>query len=264
MDVQSGVQESIGRPGVQSVQRAVQLLEALAAAQSPQTMQSLALKLGCSPSTAHRIAVTLAQGNLLEFNPLTKRYSLGVGIAKLAQRRAEQNDLSSIAQPFMDALREKVLETTSLWTRVGDSKVCVACSDGSYTIRQYLQIGTRVPMADLSAGSRVLLADDRPESVRALVSNWYPDMTNDAISDFVASAAAVRTAGLSLVPEENANRVHPDVATMAAPVFDSSGTIVAALVVAGPVTRFTESAMTRASEAVLGCAHSISAALGAV
>ncbi|WP_165497171.1 IclR family transcriptional regulator [Rhodococcus sp. ABRD24] len=248
---------------MQSVQRAIQLLEVLAAAQSPQTMQSLALKLGCSPSTAHRIAVTLAQGNLLEFNPLTKRYSLGVGITKLAQRRAEQIDLGSVAQPYMDELREQVLETTSLWTRAGDSKICVACSDSTYTIRQYLQIGTRVPMADLSAGSRVLLADEDPESLRALMADWYPEMASDEISDFLSSTASVRSTGLSLLPEENANRVHPDVSTMAAPVFDSSGTIVAALVVAGPVTRFTADAMKRAAGAVLGCARDISTALGA-
>ena len=226
-------------------------------------MQSLAHELGCSASTAHRIAVTLAHGDLLEFNPLTKRYSLGVGVTKLAQRRAEQVDIASIAQPYMDDLRERVMETTSLWTRTGDSKVCVACSDGTYTIRQYLQIGTRVVMADLTAGTRVLLADDEPDSVTAMVEAWYPDIEHAELEEFLADVERTRDTGLSMLPEEGANRVHPDVSTMAAPILDGRGAIVAALVVAGPVGRLTAEAMSADAEALRTCAREISVALGA-
>lgn len=256
--------DSVGRSGVKSVQRAIQLLEVLAAANSPQTMQSLASALGCSPSTAHRIAVTLAHGNLLEFNPITKRYSLGVGVTKLAQRRDQQIDLTSIAQPYMDKLREVVRETTSLWTRAGESKVCVACSDGIYSIRQYLQIGTQVSMADLSAGSRILLAHDDAAAVRAMVANWHPDMPASEIENFLVDIAKARSSGLSLLPEENANRVHPDVSTMAAAITDAKGATVATVVVAGPVSRLTAEAMAEDSAALLDCAHAISRVLGAL
>ncbi|GAA1863536.1 IclR family transcriptional regulator [Pseudonocardia ailaonensis] len=255
----------IGRNGVQAVERAVRLLEVLAAAGTPRTMQDLAAELGCSPSTAHRITATLAQSGLLQFNPVTRRYGLGAGITRLAKRRAAQFDLASVAQPFMNELRAATDETVSLWVRSNDAKVCVAVSEGSHEIRQYVAVGTLAPM-ELSPGSRVLMADETRETVR----RWVRGILGEAAAveaaaveaTVLAEVAGVRRTGVVMLSDEPGNRHHPDVATVAAPIFGDGGAIVAALVVAGPNRRFTGDRMRDSREPLKAEALAISSALG--
>ncbi|YCN57651.1 IclR family transcriptional regulator [Rhodococcus erythropolis] len=260
--------EPLGRNGVQSVERAIRLLEILGASRTPQTMLTLADGLGCSPSTAHRIAVTLARAELLQFNPSTKRYSLGVGITRLAQQRGSKSDLPTVAQPFMDDLREAYRETISLWvptTTPKDStpaKACIACSEGSYEIRQYVQIGAVVALTDLSAGSRILLSSMPSEKVEETVRTALGGGQDASIEAVITDIRHVRAGEISRVPSEVGNLSHPDVATMATPIRDESGAIAATIVIAGPLNRFAAEQMDAAESRLRLAARQISEGLG--
>jgi DNA-binding IclR family transcriptional regulator len=251
----------VGRSGIAAVERAVRLLEAVGGSQAPQTMQGLAEVLDCSPSTVHRIVVTLHRAELLQFDPVTKSYSLGVGVARLAHQRSAHVDLAAVARPLMERLRERVHETVSLWIRSGGAKVCVAVAEGSQEIRQVVGVGTQATL-ELSAGSRVLMADHSPGEVRdwARAALGRRDRATEAA--IAADVAAVRAAGVVAVADDDAARLAGDVGTLAAPVFDERGAVVAALVAAGPAVRFDAARMQAAAAPLRRCAEEITAAIG--
>nr|WP_281365503.1 IclR family transcriptional regulator [Nocardioides panzhihuensis] len=251
----------IDKSGVQAVERAIRLLEVLAAADTPQTMQSLADALHCSPSTAHRIVVTLARSDLLEFNPVTKRYSLGVGIARLAQSRATQLDLPSIVQPHLDELKAETGETVTVWTRSEEAMVCVAVREGSHEIRQSVRVGSLATL-ELTAGGRVLMADEDPHALlmwaRRVLGGPEPELEADILKD----VAEVRRSGIVMLDGRHGGMRQSDVATISAPIFGEDGRVAAALVVAGPSARFTRESMESSCESMRRHAREITTALG--
>lgn len=253
---------AVGRAGVQSVERAIILLEALAAADSPQTMQSLADTVGCSQSTAHRIVVTLTRAELLQFDDETKRYRLGPGISRLAGRRAATLDLGAVARPHIDRLRDELSETVSLWVRSGGTKTCLAVADGPHEIRQIVTAGATAVL-ELSAGSRILMAQQPRQVIADWAASALPAGSPGEIAALTAEVEGLNPTGAVLVPGNERDPGLSDVASVAAMIRDSHDRMIGALVVAGPATRFTRERMTTGQAAVLRAAASISAAVGA-
>lgn len=246
----------LGKSGVAAVERAIRLLEAVADADTPPTMQSLALTVGCSPSTAHRIVVTLTQGGLLQFDPATKRYSLGVALARLAQRQAAQQDLATVAQPTMDQLRDISGETVSLWARRNGAEVCLAVADGRHEIRQHVTVGATARLG-LSAGSRILMADESRDKISTWVHQTLGDDPDGIAPGIVDDVTRIRATGITLLGGHNRDRLNPDVATVGSPVLGGHGEVVAALVIAGPVSRFTDERMNAVAADLRGGAATI-------
>lgn len=251
----------IDKSGVQAVERAVRLLEILASTDTPQTMQSLADSLQCAPSTAHRIVVTLSRSDLLQFNPVTKRYSLGAGIARLAQSRTTQLDLPSVAQPHLNELKDETGETATVWTRSEEAMVCVAVCEGSYEIRQSVRVGSQATL-ELTAGGRILMADENRDALlmwaRRILGRLEPELETNILKD----VADVRKTGIVMLAGDQGAMRHWEVATMGSPIFGDGGEVAAALVVAGPSARFTRESMERARASMRRHAREITMALG--
>jgi DNA-binding IclR family transcriptional regulator len=98
---------------IQSIDRAVELLDTIAAAPEPETAPALADRCGLNRSTAWRILATLEHHGLVERDPASKRYSLGFGVLKLAAA-AGHEPLVRLAHPVMRRLAEATGETVNL------------------------------------------------------------------------------------------------------------------------------------------------------
>jgi DNA-binding IclR family transcriptional regulator len=96
--------------GVQSVQRAAALLEAIAASAEPRTAPELAELCALNRSTAWRILATLEEEGLVERE--AGRYSIGHAVARLAA--AATDALPRIARPHLEELAKRTGETVSL------------------------------------------------------------------------------------------------------------------------------------------------------
>jgi DNA-binding IclR family transcriptional regulator len=96
--------------GVQSVQRAAALLEAIAASAEPRTAPELAELCALNRSTAWRILATLEEEGLVERE--AGRYSIGHAVARLAA--AATDALPRVARPHLEELAERTGETVSL------------------------------------------------------------------------------------------------------------------------------------------------------
>jgi DNA-binding IclR family transcriptional regulator len=98
---------------IQSIDRAVELLEAIAAAHEPQTAPALADRAGLNRSTAWRILATLEHHGLVERDPAGNRYGLGFALLRLAGA-AGHEPLVRLAHPLLRALARATGETVNL------------------------------------------------------------------------------------------------------------------------------------------------------
>jgi DNA-binding IclR family transcriptional regulator len=98
---------------IQSVDRAVELLEAVAAAPEPETAPALADRCGLNRSTAWRLLATLEHHGLVERDPAGNRYSLGFAVLKLAAA-AGHEPLVRLAHPIIRRLAEETGETVNV------------------------------------------------------------------------------------------------------------------------------------------------------
>ncbi len=98
---------------IQSIDRAAELLAAIAAAPEPETAPALADRCGLNRSTAWRILATLEHHGLVERDPASNRYSLGFAVVALAAA-AGHEPLVRRAHPVMRRLAEATGETVNL------------------------------------------------------------------------------------------------------------------------------------------------------
>src|SRR5881409_3337664 len=100
--------------GVQSVARAVGILEALADAGEDMGVTELGKRLGVHKATASRLVATLAHHGLVERNPVTDKVRLGFGLIHLAGSAMAGLDLVGQGRPILQELAETTRETVNL------------------------------------------------------------------------------------------------------------------------------------------------------
>jgi DNA-binding IclR family transcriptional regulator len=202
--------------GIGVLDKAISVLDAVEA--GPRTLAGLVEATGLTRATAHRLAVALEVHGLLR-RDARGRFALGP--------RLTGGDLPALARPALEALRDRTAESTQLYVRRGEWRLCVASLESPHGLRTIVPVGASLPLAVGSAG-RVLRAD--PET---LARGW-------------AESVEERERG---------------VASVSAPVTDASGDVVAAVSVSGPIERTTRTPGARYAPAVLEAAAAVGRAL---
>ena len=111
---------------IQSVDRAVDLLEAVAAAGEPETAPALADRCRLNRSTAWRLLATLEHHGLVERDPASNRYSLGFALVRLAAA-AGHEPLVRLAHPlYGEAVRAWLTARGFATSEVGELRKRVA------------------------------------------------------------------------------------------------------------------------------------------
>ena len=87
---------------VPAVTRAIAILRLLSRSRAPQGLKAIAETLDLVPSTALHIVRALVAEDLLQVDPLTKRYRLGVGMLPLARAVLENSDFPNLVRPKLD------------------------------------------------------------------------------------------------------------------------------------------------------------------
>lgn len=251
---------------VQSVQRAVALLQVLGAQNRPTTLGQLAEAVGLAKGTAHGLVQTLCEVGFVEQDPESGRYFLGAGLLQLGSAEADPNVLRGRAMNWTDALARRTGEAVLLGARE-DGAVLIAhhvFRPGSTRVaeRQTSLTGTWRPLHATALG-KVLLAHDRGALV-ALRGRELESFTFRTVTDerrLRGELADVRDHGWAAEVEER----EPGVAAVAAPVRDRSGFVVAAVGVEGDVDKVCDTRYRPRPEllsAVTAAARSISRELG--
>jgi len=195
-----------------------------------------------SRPTAHRLLSALEAHHLVARTG--GRYSLGLRLLGWGNRAAGTN-LVDAARPTLAVLRDGTGESTQLYVREGDDRVCVASVERATGLRDTVPVGAVLQLARGSAG-KVLLAwaEDRGR---------YTDLVAEPVLE------EIRRRGWA----ESVAEREEGVASVSAPVFDASRSVVSAAVSAsGPIARLGDHPGERLAERVVAAAREIERALG--
>ena len=169
--------ESVNGGGVQSVQRAARLLEAIAQSPESRTAPELAELCGLNRSTAWRILATLEEQGLVD--RVTGRYSIGHAVARLAAAATEA--LPRAARPHLEELSSRTGETVSLAVPRRLQLVYVDQVQAPHVMAADW-LGRSVPLHATSTG-KALLAFLPPEELEAALTQSLPQFTDQTITD---------------------------------------------------------------------------------
>ena len=246
--------------GVQAVERAVEVLSALAEEGARPTLQQLSARLGVAPSTIHRIVTTLERTRMVERDPVGGSYAPGPKIAELYQARGRDTDLRARAQPFMQQLRDGTGETVSLHVRRYTLHVCVDSLDSPHQLRIRLDVGATAPLCRGSTG-RVILAYLPPAEARQILSEECAPAGVERegwVGERLYELQMVRAVGYAT----SHNEPTAGVAAVSAPIFGRGAEVLGALAVSGPTVRFRRREILAAAERLHAAAAELSAQLG--
>jgi IclR family KDG regulon transcriptional repressor len=245
--------------GVQSVQRALNLLEAVARHDRVR-LTDLALEVGLSKSTVYRFLATLHSAGFVEQDSETGHYRSGLRLMELAGQALARSEVHSAALEEMRALQRRTAESVNLVMLRDGQAVYVAQVSSRATLRHDLEVGRRAP-AHCTAAGKVLLAHV-PGALEAVArTRGLPALTEHSIvspDELRRHLRQVAAQGYALDLEEH----EPGACCVAAPVRDFAGRVVAALSVSGPALRLTEERARAAAPMVIESAQRISRRLG--
>lgn len=251
-----------GRYRIQSIERAVAILNAFSAEEPELGVTDLAERLELHKSTVHRFLVNLEAAGLVERNRHTSRYRLGLRIFELGGLVLQQMNLWDEALPFLEGLVRDSGETGHLAVLDGGEAVYIEKVEARRALRIPSAIGRGYPAHATSLGKILLahLTEDARDAIlaeRGLVRCTPGTITDpDRLRD---ELELIRTQGFAVDDEEYEEGLR----CIGAPILGHTGLVVAAIGIGGPVTRVTPKRVDELAELVIGAAGSLSRRMGA-
>ncbi|HKW78106.1 MAG TPA: IclR family transcriptional regulator [Candidatus Limnocylindria bacterium] len=144
------------RRSVQSVDRALDLLEALGAADGEVSITALAARTGLHVSTVHRLLSTLLRRGYVRQNAETSRYYAGAKLATLAEGRSRYGEMRFRARPILRAITDQTRETANLVVLDDLAAVYIETVPSPQVVRLFTAVGNRVPLHATGAGKCLL------------------------------------------------------------------------------------------------------------
>lgn len=191
-----------------------------AVADEPCSLSALCERTGLPRATAHRLAVGLEVHRLLARD--TKgQWVPGPALGELAASAGDT--LIDAASFVLPRLREITGESVQIYRREGIERVCIAAMEPPTGLRDTVLVGARLPMT-AGSGAKVLLAWADIATQRAV-------LPEASFSERVLIEVRRRGWAQSIAERESG------VASVAAPIRDATGTVIAAISVSGPIDR---------------------------
>ena len=219
---------------VQSIERAFVVLSALS--DGPLGVTDVAERAHLPKSTAARMLASLAREGAVEQAPGGSTYRLGPRLLTLASGVRSTRGLVAIAHPFLVELAERTGEAAGLSVPDGRAVQYIDQVDSPNPVMVRDWTGTRSPMHAVSSGL-VVLAAMKPPALEAYLSGPLERLTDRTVtspSQLRDRLWNVRRDGYAWVRDEFA----PGISSVAAPIADATGEVVAAVHVHGPSYRF--------------------------
>jgi len=244
---------------VSSVDRAIEILLTLAE-QPDSGVTELAEATGNTKSLTFRLLHTLERRGMVRKDPERRSYTLGYRALLLGDQSRRQSRLAMTAEPILADLSAATRENALLLVREDLHSICIAMHASPEPLRIFAAVGRLGPL-HAGGGPKVLLAWAPCEVRDKVISGALEIYTDMSISDtktLEARLASIRKAGHAI----SVGELDPNIFSIAAPVRDHTGEVIAALGVNGPTARLDERVQERIAEAVMFNADQLSQMLG--
>lgn len=252
-----------GRRGstVQSLTRALSLLEALGASRGEVGIAELSQRVGLHVSTAHRLLATLMACGYAQQNPGTGRYALGAKAFHLAESYLGQMDLRHVVHPALERLSQETGETANLVILDGRDVLYLDKVESPQSLRFFSRIGHRAPLHCTAVGKVLLAYRPKAEAEGLLAGRSLERLTRHTItsvSQLRRELEKIRDQGFALDREE----CEEGACCIAVPLRTAQGTVEAALSISAPAVRLTSRRMEELIPVMLRTGREVSAQLG--
>jgi len=251
-----------GAAGVQSVDRAITMLEILAR-RGEAGVSDVAAEIDVHKSTASRLLAALESRGLVQQSADRGKYRLGFGLVRLAGAVSGQLDVTRQGRPVYERLADELGETVNIAVLRRHYAVNVDQVHGAATVIAQDWVGNLTPLHVTSSGGVLLAALDEPTRTALIDAGGLERFTPKTVTskrELLKVLDEVRDRGYSIVVEEYEVGLN----AMAAPIFGPGGRVQAAVSVSGPAFRFTPDVMQAAVPVLLRHATEISVRLGYV
>ena len=254
----AGTSTAVTGAGVQSVDRALGILEVLAHT-GESGVTELAVELGVHKSTAFRLVATLEAHRLVEQTADRGRYRLGMGILRLAGATTARLDLVPEARPISRQLAADTGETVNIAVLADSSALYLDQVAGSSALQPHNWVGQHIPLHATSNG-KVLLSGLDGSALDATLGKLasYTPRTITARAKVRDELSRVREQGYAVAIDE----LEVGLTAVAAPIRSAHGDVIASMSVSGPSFRLTEERVVEVVRLVVAAAAEVSHRLG--
>lgn len=246
---------------VQSVERALLLVDVLASEKREMSLTEISRRVGWPKSTVHGLLSTLRDYQYIDQSPITGHYQLGVRLFELGTLVARNWDVRSAAKPIMLQLNNTLGETVQLATEDNGEVLYLEKVDSTHLMRIVSEVGIRLPMHCSGLG-KVLLAHKTNAEVKWILSQkGMPALTAKTITSLAKldkELADIRRNGYGFDNGE----VMDGLRCVAAPIWDGNSRVRYALSVSGLYNNMQGDKMKKCIDLVQKAARNVSYAIG--
>ncbi|GIN20423.1 MAG TPA: HTH domain-containing protein [Bacillus bacterium] len=242
-----------------SLVRGLEILKLFNADNPTLSLSEISKSLGVSRTVPYRLLYTLQSMGYLDQDENTKRYSLNPKVLEIGFAYLNSLKLPEIAQPYIEKLRDELGTSCHLSILDGQEVVYIGTAPVRNVSIINVNIGTRLPAQALANG-RVLLAYQQEERLMDKLKSLDAGSTaTKDITTFQKELEVIRKQGYALTEGDFLPGVH----SAAAPIFDYTGSIKAALNVVASEPLFHENFLEKvALPKVVEAAKELSGHLG--
>ncbi|HEY9478175.1 MAG TPA: IclR family transcriptional regulator [Microbacteriaceae bacterium] len=215
------------------MEHAIDVLQVLTEAPRGLGVSAIAQRVGLSKATVHHLLGTLESRRFVVRDPMAAQYRLSWGVYELGAAVVRSVDLTRVARQYLDQLAVRTGESVLLGLLDGDSVLYLDRGEAPSGFRVVANAGRRCALHSTASGKVLLAFSQDPRLLQRIVTHPLAKLTPATITDpdlLRRELATVRWQGYATCWQEE----EVNFCSLAVPVRDSSGAVIASLAIAGP------------------------------
>lgn len=247
---------------VQSLMRAMEILEILRGFDKSCSLSELAEKTTLPPSTVHRILQTFCRENYVSHDPITHLYRLGPALISLGKAASRNLNLRDTAVPILKELMQSTNEDSFLMIASGFQGIVVEKVEGPNHLKVIERFESEWGL-HYGAIRKCLLAFQPDQVIESYIQNGLKRVTDNTIVNADELWEVIKKIRREKVAASVGEYI-PDVVGIGAPVFDRNDKIIASIGIIAPVSRVSNEEVERFKIEVKKYSQELSVLLGNV
>jgi DNA-binding IclR family transcriptional regulator len=248
-------------PSIQSLDRGLVIVEAVAKSREPVALAELTELLGIDRSSVFRLANTLKRRGFLAVSNRSKGYILGPSIWRLSRTYDWSNMLVTISHEFLKKLATRTDETAHLAVREGRNAFFIGHATVNHMIAVSGRTGESVPL-HCTAHGKALLVDCEVTDLKSIFGSRelaaYTPQSVTSLKQLAKVCAEIKRRGYAT---DNAE-YQEGIRCVAAPIRDRDSSVIASIGISAPATRFPDERYAMCAAQVVEVANVISEVIG--
>lgn len=221
--------KSKGTPTIQSVARALTIIDCIAKNNGQLGLTELAKMTNLNKATAYGLLNTLEQFQYVSLSPISKKYHLSIHLVVLGLTVENNFDVRRESKPYVAYLADKYPCSAQIGIEAGNQVIYLLVNaSAEYPLPAVCYAGLRAPCYCTGTGKAIMAQWSEDRIQQYLSKNELLPKTENCITDkdkFVAELAQIRKQGYAEDNEEN----QAGVVSYSAPIFNMEGAVVAAI-----------------------------------